>query len=61
MSLPEEFLGTYLPELMEQNVQVEMMGNIDILPEHTKSAIKKAMEETAKNDGLNIKFCYELW
>ena len=30
MSLPEEFLGTYLPELIEQNVQVEMMGKIDI-------------------------------
>ena len=27
MRLPEEFLGTYLPELIEQNVQVRMMGN----------------------------------
>ncbi|MET0786168.1 MAG: polyprenyl diphosphate synthase, partial [Paenisporosarcina sp.] len=26
MRLPEEFLGTYLPELIEQNVRVEMMG-----------------------------------
>ena len=26
MSLPEEFLGTFLPELMEQNVQVTNDG-----------------------------------
>ena len=26
MKLPEEFLGTFLPELMEENVRVEMIG-----------------------------------
>ena len=52
MRLPEEFLGTYLPELIEQNVQVRMMGNIEILPEHTKRAVRKAIEQTKQNDGL---------
>ena len=56
MRLPEEFLGTYLPELMEQNVQVKMMGNIEITPEHTKESINKAMEQTANNDGLILNF-----
>ncbi|WP_144509226.1 isoprenyl transferase [Bacillus sp. FJAT-22090] len=56
MRLPEEFLDTYLPELIEQNVQVQMMGNIELLPEHTKIAIKKAMEKTATNDGLILNF-----
>lgn len=56
MRLPEEFLGTYLPELIEQNVQVQMMGNIELLPEHTKRAIKKAMDQTANNDGLILNF-----
>ncbi|KQL35543.1 MULTISPECIES: isoprenyl transferase [Bacillaceae] len=56
MRLPEEFLGTYLPELIEQNVQVKMMGNIESLPEHTKRAVKKAMEQTAHNDGLILNF-----
>src|SRR5690606_40740 len=56
MRLPEEFLGTYLPELIEQNVQVRMMGNHDMLPEHTKRAIYKAMDETAQNDGLILNF-----
>lgn len=56
MRLPEEFLGMYLPELIEQNVQVRMMGNLDVLPEHTKRAIYKATEETANNDGLILNF-----
>lgn len=56
MRLPEEFLNTYLPELIEQNVQVRMMGNIDLLPEHTKNAVTKAMDKTADNNGLILNF-----
>lgn len=56
MKLPGEFLSTYLPELIEQNVKVEMIGNFDVLPEHTKKAIRKAMKETAGNDGMTLNF-----
>jgi undecaprenyl diphosphate synthase len=56
MKLPGEFLSTYLPELIEQNVKVEMIGNFEMLPKHTKNAIKRAMEETAGNDGLTLNF-----
>ena len=56
MKLPGEFLSTYLPELIEQNVKVEMIGNFDILPEHTKKAIQQAMEATAENDGMTLNF-----
>lgn len=56
MKLPGEFLSTYLPELIEQNVKVEMIGDFDMLPEHTKNAIQKAMEQTKSNDGLTLNF-----
>ena len=56
MKLPGEFLSTYLPELVEQNVKVEMIGNFDVLPEHTKNAIRKAIEETATNNGMTLNF-----
>lgn len=56
MRLPQEFLATYLPELIEQNVRVEMMGNLDSLPEHTKKAVTNAMTQTAENDGLILNF-----
>ena len=56
MKLPEEFLSTFLPELVENNVQVKMMGYKNQLPVHTRRAIEKAMEETKNNDGLVLNF-----
>lgn len=56
MKLPGEFLSTYLPELVENNVKVEMIGSAELLPAHTKEAIQKAMEATAHNDGMILNF-----
>jgi undecaprenyl diphosphate synthase len=56
MKLPEEFLGTFLPELVSENVRVKMIGDPGALPGHTLSAIKRAMEETKGNDGLILNF-----
>ncbi|MGD6842057.1 isoprenyl transferase [Bacillus infantis] len=56
MKLPEEFLGTFLPELVEENVRVQMIGYKDKLPGHTLRAIERAMEETKDNDGLILNF-----
>lgn len=56
MSLPEEFLGSFLPELIEENVQVQMMGYQEKLPLHTLKAIEKAMDDTKNNDGLILNF-----
>lgn len=56
MKLPGEFLSTYLPELIEQNVKVEMIGDFAMLPEHTKDAIRTAMEQTANNTGMTLNF-----
>lgn len=56
MRLPEEFLSTYLPELIEKNVQVQIMGDFDSLPEHTQRAVKRAIDETSHNTGLILNF-----
>lgn len=56
MKLPGEFLSTYLPELVEQNVKVEMIGDFELLPNHTKKAIQKAMKETENNTGMTLNF-----
>lgn len=60
MKLPIDFFGKYMPELMENNVKVNIMGYDDKLPEKTLSVIKKAMQKTSKNTGmiLNIAFNY---
>ncbi|WP_442599530.1 isoprenyl transferase [Neobacillus sp. D3-1R] len=56
MKLPEEFLGTFLPELIEENVQVKMIGHKDKLPSFTLNAIEKAIEKTKNNNGLILNF-----
>jgi undecaprenyl diphosphate synthase len=56
MKLPQDFLGTFLPELIEENVRVEMIGDFTALPAHTQRAIKKAMDDTKDNDGLILNF-----
>jgi undecaprenyl diphosphate synthase len=56
MKLPEEFLSSYLPELVANNVQVKMMGYKDQLPDHTLRAIENAMEQTKNNTGLVLNF-----
>src|SRR5579875_755345 len=56
MKLPEEFLGTFLPELIENNVQVKMIGYKDQLPLHTLKAIEKAIDQTKNNNGLILNF-----
>lgn len=56
MKLPEEFLGSFLPELVEENVKVIMMGDKEMLPTHTRNAIEKAMEDTKENTGLILNF-----
>lgn len=56
MKLPKELLHTYLPELIEQNVRVEMIGHREGLPAHTLQSIDYAIEQTKQNDGLILNF-----
>lgn len=56
MRLPEQFLTSFLPELMERNIKVEMIGVMDSLPDYTQSALKKAMDATKENTGLILNF-----
>ncbi|WP_043933328.1 isoprenyl transferase [Bacillus sp. EB01] len=56
MQLPEEFLGSFLPELVEQNVRVQMIGAREGLPSHTLKAIDKAIADTKDNTGIILNF-----
>lgn len=56
MKLPEEFLGTYLPELVEENVRVKMIGYKEALPAHTYRAVEHAINTTKENTGLILNF-----
>lgn len=56
MKLPKEFLHIYLPEMIENNVKIETIGEFDALPTHTKEAIQYAKDKTKNNDGLLLNF-----
>lgn len=56
MRLPKEFLHIYLPQLMENNVKINTIGEFNSLPDHTKKAIQYAKEKTKNNDGLLLNF-----
>ncbi|WP_035098212.1 isoprenyl transferase [Anoxybacteroides tepidamans] len=56
MKLPEQFLTTFLPELIAENVNVRVIGNSNQLPEYTRRAVEKAIQETKHNTGLILNF-----
>lgn len=55
-SLPKIFFKSYLKELMENNVKIEMIGNIDKIPEEARNVFLDAIEETKNNTGLILNF-----
>ncbi|WP_017471916.1 isoprenyl transferase [Amphibacillus jilinensis] len=52
MKLPKEFLNVYLPELIEENVRIQTIGDFEALPHHTKKAVQHAIDQTKDNTGL---------
>src|SRR5699024_7568529 len=56
MKLPKEFLHIYLPELMENNVRIETIGDFAALPLHTQKVVQYAKNKTKNNNGLLLNF-----
>ena len=56
MKLPVDFFNTFVPELIKENVQVRVMGELDALPAHTRKAAADAVADTAQNTGLILNF-----
>lgn len=56
MKLPSEFLQLELNELIQNNVQIRMMGNPEDLPAHTLDAVDRAIAATHNNTGLILNF-----
>lgn len=56
MQLPVDFFDTFVPELIQENVRVHVMGYEEYLPEHTKKAVENAIEQTKENTGMILNF-----
>ncbi|MDO4813948.1 MAG: isoprenyl transferase [Gemella sp.] len=56
MDLPEKMFSSFMPELMENNVKISVIGDTDKLPANTQKAVNDAIEKTSVNTGLNLIF-----
>ncbi len=45
-----------MPDLIKENVRVQVMGELDALPAATRQAAEAAMADTAKNTGMILNF-----
>ncbi|MDP5273473.1 isoprenyl transferase [Chengkuizengella axinellae] len=56
MKLPEEFFPMMIDELIENNIQIKMIGNKEGLPDYTLKSIENAIELTKNNTGMILNF-----
>ncbi|GGA96593.1 isoprenyl transferase [Macrococcus hajekii] len=56
MKLPVDFLASFLPDLMKNNIKVESIGFIEQLPDHTKEALYQVQDATKDNTGMKLIF-----
>ncbi len=56
MSLPEKYFQTELPELIRENVKVNLLGDSSRLPGKVKKAVDEGTEATRNNTGMILNF-----
>ncbi|GAK48194.1 UDP pyrophosphate synthase [Secundilactobacillus oryzae JCM 18671] len=56
MKLPVTFFNTFIPDLIKNNVRVNVMGYIDELPDATRDVVNKAIEDTKDCTGMVLNF-----
>lgn len=54
MGLLTHFLKEKTPTLMENNIRLQVIGQVERLPSANRKALEKTMETTARNDGLTL-------
>ena len=56
MKLPVTFFGDFVPDLIKNNVRVQVMGDVDQLPKATKKAVDDAISQTSECTGMILNF-----
>lgn len=56
--LPIEFFNSYLKELIENNVRIELIGHLDRTPKQTTDVINEAIRQTKDNTGMVLCFAF---
>lgn len=56
LRLPVDFFNDFMPDLIQENVKVEVMGELTDLPEPTRQASEKELADTAQHTGMILNF-----
>lgn len=56
MKLPKDFFKDFLPELIQHNIKVDLIGDESELPAETLNIVQRAMAQTAHCTGLVLNF-----
>lgn len=56
MKLPVDFFGTFVPDLIKNNIRVKVMGYTDQLPAATQKAVADAIADTQHCTGMVLNF-----
>ncbi|MEN9571504.1 MAG: hypothetical protein RL172_2735 [Bacteroidota bacterium] len=54
MELLVDTIRKEVPTLNKNNIKLHVIGDLNMLPDSAKTALKEALEETAPNTGLNL-------
>lgn len=56
--LPKEFFTIYIQELIDNNVQISVIGHLERVPKDTRKVIESAIDKTKQNTGLQLCFAF---
>lgn len=56
MKLPKEFFDDFLPQLIENNIKINVMGDVSVLPQETRSILEEALDQTKDCSGMILNF-----
>lgn len=56
MDLPGQFMEREMAAMMQNNIRMNMLGQLEGLPAHTRQAVAEGLEKTKANTGLNLTF-----
>ena len=56
MQLPVDFFNSFMPEIMEADIKVMMIGSEKDLPRKTRKIIEEAVKRSENNSGMILNF-----
>ena len=61
MNLLIEMVVKEIPDLMEKNVKLVVIGNMDRLPEKPRASLQSAIDKTANNTGMQLNLAISIF